>query len=241
MTAPKARLVRYANGIFFLWRRVGGEEVRMNKVWAMVLLGVISSGAAPAKETNPYDDKAVAATAWPIPVYTPANAPATPKLDALPLKQSITQYGITWTFARSAHVGQFINGDWYVVAPVTIKSIDPQPLYGNEIPDNELDSRDKEIKQSQRIRNGFMLNPPAQMKVAYDSGVRNFFDPSLIQKLPVMMKAGDSLVSTISMPIGLVLHTQIDRNTYQRGEEDASPTRAAAVLTCVDAPLPGDA
>ena len=50
-----------------------------------------------------------------------------------------------------------------------------------------------------------MLNPPAVQKISYDSGVRNWFDPALIQKLPVSMKPGDSLVSTISMPKGLSL------------------------------------
>ena len=79
-----------------------------------------------------------------------------------------------------------------------------------------------------------MLNPPARMKVAYDSGVRNWFDPGLIQKLPVTMKPGDSLVSTISMPKGLVLHAQL-RNKIERGVDDSSPIRAAAVLTCVSA------
>ena len=91
---------------------------------------------------------------------------------------------------------------------------------------------DKERPEDQRVRNGFMLNPPAEMRVAYDSGVRNWFDPSLIQKLPVAMKPGDSLVSTISMPKGLVLHAQL-RNKIERGEEDSSPIRTAAVLTCV--------
>ena len=41
---------------------------------------------------------------------------------------------------------------------------------------------DKERPENQRVRNGFMLNPPAEMKVAYDSGVRNWFDPALIQE-----------------------------------------------------------
>jgi hypothetical protein len=85
-----------------------------------------------------------------------------------------------------------------------------------------------------------MLNPPARMKVAYDSGVRNWFDPELIQKLPVAMKPGDSLVSTISMPKGLVLHAQL-RNKFERGVEDSSPIRVAAVLTCVREPQPPDA
>jgi len=70
--------------------------------------------------------------------------------------------------------------------------------------------------------------------------VRNYFDPSLIQKLPVVMRPGDSLVSTISMPRGLVLHAQL-RNKIERGEGDSSPIRAAAILTCVDAPKPPDA
>jgi hypothetical protein len=85
-----------------------------------------------------------------------------------------------------------------------------------------------------------MLNPPARMKVAYDSGVRNWFDPSLIRKLPVTMRPGDSLVSTISMPKNLVLHAQL-RNRIERGVDDSSPIRTAAVLTCVGAPQPADA
>jgi hypothetical protein len=47
-----------------------------------------------------------------------------------------------------------------------------------------------------------MLNPPAERECAYDSGIVNWFDPSLIQKLPVSMKPGDSLVSTMSMMLG---------------------------------------
>ncbi|MBU6399260.1 MAG: hypothetical protein KGS61_02995 [Verrucomicrobia bacterium] len=173
-------------------------------------------------------------------IYTQSNAPATSALDDLPLRGSVSQYGITWTFAQPARVGQFINGDWYVVGPVTITALEPRPLYGSEIPAGELDHMDLERPEAQRVRNGFMLNPPAQMKVAYDSGVRNWFDPALIQKLPVAMKPGDSLVSTISMPKGLVLHAQL-RNKIERGVDDSSPIRTAAVLTCVAAPQPSDA
>ncbi len=110
---------------------------------------------------------------------------------------------MTWTFDKPARVGQFVNGDFYVVGPVTVAAIDPKPLYGAEIPANQLDPRDKEHPENDRVRNGFMLNPPAVQKISYDSGVRNCFDPSLIQKLPVSMKPGDSLVTTISMPVGL--------------------------------------
>jgi hypothetical protein len=199
------------------------------------------AAAPPPPEVDPYEEKAVDATPRrPVVIYTRENAPATPRLEELPLKEGVSQYGITWTFVRPARVGQFVNGDWYVVGPETIRAIAPRPLYGNEIPEAELDHMDKERSEEQRVRNGFMLNPPARMKVAYDSGVRNWFDPSLIRKLPVAMQAGDSLVSTISMPKGLVLHAQL-RNKIERGVEDSSPIRTAAVLTCVGAPQPADA
>lgn len=196
----------------------------------------------PTVEADPYEEKAVAAemtTSRPIIVYTEENAPATLKLEDLLLKQNVSQYGITWSFQKPTRVGQFVNGDWYVVGPVTITAIDPKPLYGSEIPKRELDGMDRERKQEHRVRNGFMLNPPARMQVAYDSGVRNWFTPSLIQKLPVAMKPGDSLVSTISMPKNLVLSAQL-RNKIERGVDDSSPIRTAAVLTCVGEPQPAD-
>ena len=196
-----------------------------------------------AGEADPYDEKTIAAdeaTHRAVPIYTKANAPAAPKLEDLPLKESVSEYGITWTFDKPARAGQFINGDWYVVGPVTIKALDPKPLYGSEISKRELDRQDKERKEEQRVRNGFMLDPPAQMKVSYDSGVHNWFDPSLIQKLPVAMKPGDSLVSTISMPKGLKLYAPL-RKPIERGVDDSSPIRAAAVLTCVGEPQPADA
>jgi hypothetical protein len=132
---------------------------------------------------------------------------------------------------------------------VTVVKIDPKPLYGADIPDSELDNSatfegmnlNWNREPNQRVRNGFMLNPPSEKKVAYDNAVRNFFDPSLIQKLPVAMKAGDSLVSTISMPKGLVLSAQLLRDKHERGVDDSSPVRSDAVLTCVEKPLPPDA
>ncbi len=195
------------------------------------------------QEADPYDAKSLRADPTihqPVVIYSPDHAPATPKVEDLPLRESASQYGITWTFEQPARVGQFINGDWYVVGPVTIRQIDPRPLYGSEVPADQLDHMDKERLEAQRVRNGFTLNPPARMKVAYDSGVRNWFDPSLIGRLPVAMKPGDSLVSTISMPKGLVLHAQL-RNRIERGVGDSSPIRTAAVLTCVSEPQPPDA
>jgi hypothetical protein len=227
-----------------LWGDAGKDNGQ--SIWVagptITLGGPVSVPAA--AEVDPYDLKQPgnepAVNAQAAVVYTKANAPKTPKLEDLPSKSSVSQYGMTWTFDKPAPVGRFVNGDWYVVGPVTVIAIDPKPLYGSEIPKNQLDHMDNERPEVQRVRNGFMLNPPARMKVAYDSGVRNWFDPSLIQKLPVEMKAGDSLVSTVSMPKNLVLHAQL-RNKIERGVEDCSPIRTAAVLTCVAGPQPAEA
>jgi len=69
-----------------------------------------------------------APSAAPVPVFTKENPPPTPKLEDLALKKSLTQYASPGP-SRTARVGQFINGDWYVVGPVTVKAIDPKPLW----------------------------------------------------------------------------------------------------------------
>jgi hypothetical protein len=227
-----------------LWGDAGpgdGQSIWIDDL-SVTLGGPVETVPAPG-EANPYDEKALDADQSihrPVVIYSRDNVPLTPKPEDLPLRESIAQYGITWTFEQPARVGQFVNGDWYVVGPVTIRTIDPCPLYGHEIPKRQLDHMDKERPEAQRVRHGFMLNPPAEMKVAYDSGVRNWFEPALLQRLPVAMKPGDSLVSTVSMPKGLVLQAQL-RNKIERGVDDSSPIRTAAVLTCVGEPQPPDA
>jgi hypothetical protein len=178
------------------------------------------------------------APASPTVIYAKDHAPATPKLDELPLKESVSQYGITWTFEAPARVGQFVNGDHYVVGPVTVKGIDPKPLVGDEVPESE---RDKGEKVGTLLRNGSMLNPPAKHAAAMDSGTRNFFQPALAAKLPVQMKAKDSLVSSISMKAGEKPKFAYHGSNQGRVQHDNSGTRVVAVLTCVAEPLPADA
>ncbi|MGD0041946.1 MAG: hypothetical protein ABSE84_16335 [Isosphaeraceae bacterium] len=104
-----------------------------------------------AGEANPYEESATnPAASRPVIIYTKENAPAAPPLTDLPLRENVSQYGITWTFDKPARVGHFINGDWYVVGPVTIKAIDPRPLDGGEIARRELDQMDNERPESAR-------------------------------------------------------------------------------------------
>jgi hypothetical protein len=150
----------------------------------VLTLAAFTTSPAPAA-----DEGAPASGA--VVVYTKDNAPATPKLDGVPLKESVSEYDITWTFDKPARVGQFINGDFYVVGPVTVVKIDPAPRYGNEVDDGELDGREK-VSVEQRCRNGSVLNMPARREVAWDSGVMNYYTPEPRAKLPIAMKPGDS-------------------------------------------------
>lgn len=159
----------------------------------------------------------------------------------LPLLKSVSQYGITWTFDQPVPVGRFVNGDYYVVGPVTVVRIDPQPLVGSAVPESEIaEPERKRTKSGKFIRNGSMLNPSAREDVAYDTGIMNYSKPDLLAVAPVSMKPGDCLVSTISLKVGeksdFPFHSEGSRE-----RDDDSPVKTAAVLTCVGKPLPADA
>jgi hypothetical protein len=66
-----------------------------------------------------------------VQVYTSTAPPVTPALEDLPLLTQITQEGITWTFSQAQRVGRFVNGDYYVVGPVTVVNIQPAPTPTN--------------------------------------------------------------------------------------------------------------
>ncbi len=176
----------------------------------------------------------------PVPIYGPANVPPAPKIPDLKECASLTQYGITWTFHRPARTGRFINGDWYVVGPVTIVAIDPKPVFGNEVTSPPFDSTKKTgVHESDskdlRARNGSTLNLPAVVTPlrpggrdrmsGFDSRMENgTYDAKQFTRLPIAMKPGDSLVSSISSD-----------------KEENFPIQSVAILTCVAEPQPVDA
>jgi len=173
-------------------------------------------------------------------VYTKDNAPATPKVEDLALKESVSQYGITWTFAKPARVGQFITGDYYVVGPVTIKMIDPKPLWGDEVKEtiNKVSVRENKYPGKQ-ARNGSSVNPvprtnpKAYCKVGFDSRTPgDRYDPNQFAHLPIKLVPGDSLVSTISRE---------NKEIRSFSGQHVDPLRTAAVLSCLAEPQPADA
>jgi len=113
----------------------------------------------------------------------------------------ILQFGITWTFSKDYSVGQFANGDYWVVGPVTIIKIDPASVEVNG-----------------RTINGSMVNPSPRLnkKEGYDSELyaryhkAGDYDPGLnaarpdgrdlSKSNPLVLQPNCSLVSAVSTP-----------------------------------------
>ncbi len=113
------------------------------------------------------------------------------------MSASLSQFGITWDFDKAYEVGQFANGDWWVLGPVTIVKITPVS-----------------VEVGTRTMNGSMLNPmPPDMTQGYDSDTYGQYrspgdyDPLLNVALgvstakPLVLQPHSSLVSTISEPV----------------------------------------
>jgi PKD repeat protein len=103
---------------------------------------------------------------------------------------TIQQFGITWKFSDYRTIGQFANGDFWVVGPVTITGITPAST--------SVDGR---------VMNGSMLNPsPTNGSQGYDSSMyANTYSAALnvafncSQNNPLILQPGSSLVSTTSI------------------------------------------
>jgi len=141
------------------------------------------------------------------------------------MASSITKDGITWTFSQPVQMGQFVTGDYYVVGPVTITAISPAPT------------------TSSPYENGSVVNlPTANQKSGFDSRLNDgtdeswWFDASLRSYPPITLKAGDALVSSISL-------TQIHSlpEVMRSSDMSASPVSSVSVLTVVAAAPSSDA
>ena len=156
------------------------------------------------------------APAHAVTIHTPENAAPRPAPEALPLRESVSQHGITWTFAEPARVGRFVTGDWYVVGPVRIVAIDPEPADG---------------------RNGSMLNVDATIgRAGFDSRIPfGRFDEELYLAPPIDLSPGDTLLSSISKD------DDIKPMLWRVGADQRSPISTVAALTCLAEPVPADA
>lgn len=134
------------------------------------------------------------------------------------LQSSVSQYGITWTFDAPRPVGQFVTGDWWVVGPVTIVSVDPAPTAD---------------------RHGSMLDPVNAQD--YDSRAGEHA-AGLRVGFPAALEGTHSLVSSISHPDAPeCMQGGSDGWFTYDGDCQRGPIHTQAILTIVEAPQPADA
>jgi hypothetical protein len=192
------------------WTATGGTISTSGLYTAGNTAGSYSVTATSVADISKYATASVTVSTAPPP---PGNA------------SSITKDGITWTFNQSVPVGQFVNGDYYVVGPVTITAINPPPT------------------TSSPYLNGSVVNlPTANGKSGFDSRLNDgvdeswWFDATLRPYPPISLKPGDSLVSSISLA---TIHSAPE--VMRASDMSASPVATVSVLTVLPAAPSADA
>jgi hypothetical protein len=192
------------------WSATGGTITAGGVFTAGATAGKYSVTATSMADSSKSGSAVVTVTAAPPPAGTAT---------------SITKDGITWTFSQAVPVGQFVNGDYYVVGPVTITAINPPPT------------------TSSPYMNGSVVDlPTANGKSGFDSRLNDgtdeswWFDASLRSYPPISLKPGDALVSSISLA---TIHSvpEVMRQT----DMSASPVATVSVLTVLSAAPSADA
>ena len=156
-------------------------------------------------------------------------------------RKEISQYGITWSFEKPVKSGQFITGDWWVIGPVKIIKIDPQPGPVKTDDNNLLKNRwgDTSLQIDTLMRNGSMIVYRAGNFQGYDS--RNgSYSANVSVKLPLVLGTNLSLVSTISNK-SLPVENFCKNIMWENEKEVRATLKAAAVLTCLKDVPPVDA
>jgi hypothetical protein len=98
--------------------------------------------------------------------------------------KQISQFGITWTFDKEYEYGKFVNGDYWVVGPVTVSSVKVR-----------TDIETPVILDGKKIH-GSVVNPQSQYQGYDERGP--LYDASLTETFPLSLFPGDSLVSSES-------------------------------------------
>jgi Bacterial Ig-like domain (group 2) len=192
------------------WSATGGTISLTGLYVAGSTTGNFTVTATSVADTTKSAQASVAVTAPPPPPGTAA---------------SITKDGITWTFSEAVPVGQFVNGDYYVVGPVTVTAISPQPT------------------TSSPYLNGSVKNlPTTSGKSGFDSRLNDgtdeswWFDATLRSYPPISLKPGDALVSSISLS---TIHSVPE--VMRASDKSASPVASDSVLTVLASAPSADA
>ena len=127
----------------------------------------------------------------------------------------VEQYGFRWNFDSYKTVGQFVNGDWWVVGPVNITSITPDwdgSSYGWEVNPGHTPGT--------WVPQGFQSGCTYKNTPIY---------PSKVPTLPYLAQPGTSIVKTSPRPEGI------------GGSSQEACIQAAAVLTVLGSAPTADA
>lgn len=128
--------------------------------------------------------------------------------------RSVSQWGITWTFDREYQVGQYANGDYWVVGPVNIISITPES-----------------VTVGGRVMHGTQVNPGSGSQ-GYDSGNSDMSYSSSKNVAP----------SITGRPLSLSTGSVVSSISLENPDEQGRPLlKSLAILTVVPAPPPAGA
>jgi hypothetical protein len=192
------------------WTATGGTISTAGLYVAGIAAGSFTVTATSAADATKYGQGSVT-----------ISSPAPPTGTA----SSITKDGVTWTFSEAVPVGQFVNGDYYVVGPVTVTAISPQPT------------------TSSPYLNGSVVDlPTANGKSGFDSRLNDgtdeswWFDATLRSYPPISLKPGDALVSSISLP---TIHSVPE--VMRASDMSVSPVASDSVLTVLASAPSADA
>lgn len=154
---------------------------------------------------------------------------------------TISQYDITWELAESATAGQFVTGDWWVLGPVKVKSVSPEPQAG-EAASEEVKSRygATSMVDDSRMRNGSMVLDELVKGQGYDSRLKNY-DGAVSAGYPLELQPGQSLISTVSNPNGEPVQVMHHELMWKNEKSSHLALKSAAILTCVAVEPPADA
>src|SRR3989344_3159054 len=133
---------------------------------------------------------------------------------------NISQYNITWTFDKCYRVGNFVNGDYWVVGPVNIVNITPastdiagRVMHGSMINPSPANGSSQGYDSIMHQYGSINVNSyVASLNAARPNGM------DLSASNPLQVKGNSSLISTISF-----------------GVSTRPQTKSAAVLTVLDA------
>ena len=165
------------------------------------------------------------------------------------MQNSVTQREFTWTFDKDYEVGQFVNGDWWVVGPVTVIGVTPTERVAIE---DELNGTgdnywgDSGLQDDETVRNGSVVVEKIDgSKQGFDSRGSGF-DASLPIQFPYVLSAHTSMLSSKSndtIPQEVMYHDLVIYNPNPDFDDSHQPTpiKTFSILTCLSEVPPADA